>query len=681
LLTGKRAFEGETITETIAAVLKSEPEWEKLPSGTPWRIKELLEDCLQKNSHDRPHDISHAWLQVKKALREPVTSLPTGEGSAAPGLWKQATPWASAAVIAVAVAVVLWSLTRSGPQPLSRLMITTPPTAPLADSSGVDAVISPDGRQLVYPSNVGGTLRLYLRSMDDLTVTLIAGTEGQLIGDPFFSPDGKLLAFFSGGKLKKASLVGGPPTTICDAAGPGLSGSWGLDDTIVFSSSAEMGIGLYRVSASGGEPEVLASPDPEKRELAYRFPQILPGGTAVLFTILGGEGPQIAVLSLDSGEQSPLIERGRQARYVPTEYLVYETTGTGALTTGTLMAVSFDVESRQVTGDPVPILEGVRSYGYTLAGLDFSFSDEGTLVYVPVEEKPEYSVVWVDREGIEQLMTQEKRSYATPRISPDGGRVAFTIFAEDGQNVWIYDLEEDSFSRFTLVGSNGSPSWSPDGRWIVFQSTTAGLRSLYRQPSDGTGSPEQLTVGTGSAGQPNSWSSNGVLAFQTLGANSWDIETLSMAGSGERRPLIASPNLECCAMFSPMGRWLAYVSNETGQLHVYVSSFEKPTERWLVSGEEGGSQPLWSPDGTELFYRSGNKVMVVPVKTNPTFDPGKPRILFQGSYRSSTLSTGYQYYDISPDGQRFLMIKETGGKQINVVLNWFEELKRLVPTN
>ena len=256
------------------------------------------------------------------------------------------------------------------------------------------------------------------------------------------------------------------------------------------------------------------------------------------------------------------------------------------------------------------------------------------------------------------------------------------MFLEDGQNLWIYDLQDDSLSPFTLVGTNGSAAWSPDGKWIAFQSIRDGMRGIYRMPSDGGGPAEQLNTQTTSAQQPTSWSPDGsVLAFMRSDSDV-DVVTLPLEGDTGPQDFVASLSNECCAMFSPDGKWLSYVSNETGLAHVYVSPFSEPDVKWLVSGEEGGTQPVWSPDGKELFYRSGNQMMVVPIKTQPTLDAGKPRVLFEGPYRSSAISLNYQYYDIDPDGQRFLMIKEDReAGQINVVLNWFEELKRLVPTN
>jgi len=303
------------------------------------------------------------------------------------------------------------------------------------------------------------------------------------------------------------------------------------------------------------------------------------------------------------------------------------------------------------------------------------------------EQSAENSLVWVDRQGTERLLTEEKRNFGVPQISPDEKQVALYIGDRGGpRDLWIYHLEGDSFSRLTFEGPvNGPLIWTPDGKWITFRSTRGGaLGNLYRKAADGSGSTERLT--TSAFNQvPNSWSPDGsVLAFHELRSESGrDIWILPM-DSGEPELFISSPNIDCCAVFSPDGRWLAYVSDETGQPNVYVSPYPEPLGKWLVSGEEGGGEPVWSPDGTELFYRSGDRMMVVSVQTQPTFRPGKPTVLFEGSYVTSQALPGhYFHYDISTDGQQFLMIKreQQGEAQINVVLNWFEELKRLVPTN
>ncbi len=402
----------------------------------------------------------------------------------------------------------------------------------------------------------------------------------------------------------------------------------------------------------------------------------------MLFHIARGPvtSPQIAVLSLETGEQKILIEDGRQATYVNTGHLIYEQSGTG-----NLVAVLFDLATLEVTGGPVPVLQDVRQ---AIPGsVDYALSEEGTLVYVPRgSEGPKGERVWVDRDGTERLITKEARGYTMPRISPDETRVSVAIDEDDGsRNVWIYDFEHDLFNRLTFEGARNSvPIWTPDGKWITFDSNRDGPRHLFRRLADGSGPAEPLITTSPTAAIPSSWSPDGSeLAFSlNAGGGNRDIWILPMEGDREPRILITSPNNDCCAVFSPDGKWLAYVSGEQGLPSVYVSPYPKPDVKYLVSEEEGVGEPVWSPDGTELFYRSGNKMMVASIETEPTFRVSKLEELFQGSYGVSAVNPGFlQYYDISLDGQRFLMIKaEQTSAQINVVLNWFEELKRLVPT-
>ena len=440
----------------------------------------------------------------------------------------------------------------------------------------------------------------------------------------------------------------------------------GLTGTLFLGGGRE---GLFRVSAAGGTPQSITTPDLDRGETGHIWPEILPGGAAVLFTINRGEIPGIGVLSLETGEWKMVSEGGINPRYSPTGHLLY------VRTDQTLMAVPFDFKRFEVTSDPVPVFEGIGLI--RRGGAHFALSRDGMLVYSSATGLSDSSLVWVDRQGTERLVTEEKRTYGTPRVSPDGKRVALTIFEDSFHfNVWIYELERTSFSRLTFEGEmNGSPILSLDNKWIVFQSTRDGLRSLYRQPPDGSGSAEQLTTTTRSAQQTTSWSPDGsVITFTELG----DIKIFPMDGDGEPRVLIPGGSW---AAFSPDGQWLAYVVGEEGQLQVYVTRYPEANVKYLVSEEEGGASPVWSPNGTELFYRSGDRMMVVSVETEPVFSAGKPEVLFEGSYVSH--SGGMQYYDISPDGQQFLMLKEeqTTTGQINVVLNWFEELKRLVPTN
>ena len=687
LLTGKRTFGGKTVTDTLAKILEGEPNWKALPEGTPWRIQELLEDCLQKEVRNRPHDVSHLRIQIQKSLKEPATAPRVGVGSTGQSirrLWSMALGLVVLTAAVVGVAVWLLIQPSSPEQRLNRFVITPTSTAPLRTSGWNDLAISPDGRHFVYAATIGNVNQLYLRSLDDFVDRPIPGTEG-VVGSPFFSPDGESVGFFVGGSLKKVSLAGGSPITLCAAINPAQGGSWGLDDTIVFTAGAEGAPGLYRVPAAGGEREFLGNGNPGPEEGGYEKPHILPNGKSVLFGVyLPPNDYRTEVLSLDTGEQKIILESGKDAVYVETGHLIYEQAGTG-----NLMAVPFDLASLGVTGDPVPVLQGVR--GNLPGYVDYTVSENGTLVYIPggANVPHEHSLVWVDRDGTETLVTDEKRAFLAPRISPDGKQIAMIIGVPAvGAQLWVYDIPTDSLSRLTFEEQrSGSAAWSPDSKWLIFQSGEPGEGGMVRQPADGSLPPERLTS-TPARQQPNSWSSDGQFLAFIEGASSvtgtFDIGIFPLEG-GEPDYIVATPAMECCPKFSPDGKWIAYLSDESGRIQVYVRPFQGPDVKRLISDEEeGGTQPVWSPDGTELFYLSGGKMMVASIQANDqTLVAGKPRELFEGRYVSHSNPPGYQYYDISPDGKRFLMMKEGQIQQvqINVVLNWFEELKRLVPTN
>jgi len=665
LLTAKRAFEGETITETLAKILEGEPNWDVLPETLPSIIRFVLSRCFEKDPGRRLQHIDGARILIEEALTGSTTISPIG--LVRPTFWRRAIPWSTTLLMAVAAGVGFWILTRPLPQPLTKLTIHSPAEAPLSDEVSSQLAISPDGRKIVYQAQLSSGVQLFLRHLDDVTVTPLAGTQGAR--NPFFSPDGQSVGFVAAGQLRRVPIMGGAPIALWDMeeiVGEASRGASWFEDTIVFGTIG--GGGLYRVSADGGEPESLAVPDPEKGESNYQFPQVLPGGKAVLFSISGGDSWQTAVLSLETGEKKIILEEAKQAGYASTGHIVYELPGTG-----NLMGVPFDLARLEATGGPVSILEGVRQdRDYTV---DYTFSSDGTLVYIPRQTNVQ-SLVWVDREGTESVITQEEVSFGSPRISPNGKQVALAIAGEDVQNIWIYDFEGESLRRLTFEGGYVE-TWSPDGKWIIFQSGRE-LRALYRQLADGSGPIEQLTDPTPTSQMPQSLTPDGSVLTFDQGNDIW---VLPMDGNREPRPFITSPHFEGRAKFSPDGKWVAYVSDELGPLHVYVSPYPEPDVRWLVSGEEGGAEAVWSPDGKELFYRSGDQMMVVSVQTQPTFRFSRPEVLFEGSYVTTRFGGGYAYYDIAPDGQRFVMIKEedTAPAQINVVLNWFEELKRLVP--
>ncbi len=675
LLTSKRAFQGDTITETIAAVLKSEPDWEKLPENTPWRIQELLRRCLQKAVRDRLDGIANVRIEIKLALEDPTAVSPTGAARVVQPtrrLWAMAVGLVVLALVVGGMATWLFIQPSSPEQSLSRFVIRLPPPIVLRSGNSNALAISPDGRNFVYRGVWEGRTRLYLRSLDEVVDKPIPGTEG-VTGNAFFSPDGKSIGFFANNKLKKTSLAGGSPITLCDALSSGRSGDW-FEDTIVFAATLPTGQALYQVSANGGEPEMLATVNLDAGEGAYTNPDFLPDGKDFLFNIRLDTGHQTALLSLETGEQKVLLENARQARYLSTGHLLYEQSRTG-----NLMVVPFDLAALEVTGDSVPVVQGVRQI--PVGSVDYAISDNGTLVYVPSTSTGGFNLtlVWVDRQGQATPLIEDRNVYNRPRLSPDGQRVAVGARSGANPDIWIYDIGPGTRMRLTVEGNNFSPVWTPDGTRVTFSSTRDGPQDLYWKPADGSGQAELLlNMNSLNILTPTSWSpdSESLAFYEVNPASARDIWALPR--EGDALPFVATAFNERAPMFSPDGRWLAYVSDESGRDEIYVQPYPGPGGKWPISAE-GGTEPHWSADGRELFYRLGDKMMVVEVQSEPAFTSGRPQLVFEGPY---VLGNSVANYDISPDGQRFLMIKEEEGQQdqINVVLNWFEELKRLVPT-
>ncbi|MCZ6480142.1 MAG: protein kinase [candidate division NC10 bacterium] len=670
LLTGKRAFEGETIAETLAKILEGEPNWVALPDTTPWNIRNLLRRCLTKDPHDRLDGIANIRVEIKQALEEPATVTPTGvTGAAQPARLRLAVIVSLAAVLASFVtSIAIWMLVSSSPpspQLPTKFVITSSSAAPLYSRPGRSLAISPDGRRIAYQVGSMRRTQLYLRPLDEVTTTPIPGSYDLGGGPPVFSPDGESVVFVADGKLRKVSLPGGTPVTLCEMTNH-FGGSWGPGDVIVLALNE----GLYRVSAAGGEPEILANVDREKGEVEYRQPEVLPDGKTVLFTIGRENTSQIAVLSLETGEKKIVVEGGREAHYAPTGHLVYE-----AAQLGTLMAASFDPERQEITGQPVPVLSGISSAA--TGTMDYAFSGDGTLVYIPARSVAS-TLVWVDRRGKTQPLTDLKRAFNSPQLSPDGRRVAVTIGTANGGNIWIYDIARGTLTPLTFEGFNGFPVWAPDGRRLAFTSDRAGSLNLFWMQADGTGEVEQLSTNL-ERQTPFSWSPDGLLAYyQTTGGVDGDIWTLPLKGERRPRQFLATQFFEWYPMFSPDGSWIAFVSDQSGQFEVYVTPYPGPGGMMQIS-TGGGGRPLWAPNGRELFYRVQDKMMAVSIQTEPTFKAGTPRLLFEGAYGGLERRGGY---DVDSEG-RFLMMKEEEqtADQINVVLNWFEELKRLVPTN
>jgi Tol biopolymer transport system component len=685
LLTGKQAFQGETTTEILAAVLRGEPDWQALPASTPIKIRDLLGRCLQKDLNKRCRDAGDVRIEIEETLAAPAAAEPILRAKGIGVIDRRALILGlGALLLCTAISgLAVWNLKPSpSPQPVTRAVIDLPSGQQLVGLDiGPAVALSPSGTQLAYVARQSGTQQLFLRAMDSLEARPVVGTEGAM--GPFFSPDGQWVGFFAGGKLMKVLVSGGAALTLGDVGATPRGASWSRQGMIAFAPTTVSA--LLQVSDAGGTPQPLTRL--EKGDAAHRWPEFLPGGKAVLFAAgpnsINFTNSRLAVQPVGTGERRNLVQGGMSPRYAPTGHLIYAQGGS-------LMAVPFDPQRLEVTGTAVPVAEGVLQ-SPTTGDAQYSFSTTGSLVYVPGGIQTTQSrMVWVSRDGAEQPLAAPARAYQNPRLSPDGWRVAVTI-AEQESQIWLYDLSRDTSTRFTFEGSfNLLPVWTPDGKRIVFESNKEGPSNLFWQLADGSGGLERLTTSE-HIHVPSSWSRDGqLLAFIEINPTTQrDIWVLRMGGpspgSGqvhEAQPFLRTPFTESAPRFSPDGRWLAYVSDESGRFEVYVQPYPGPGGKWQVS-TEGGTEPVWNPNGRELFYRSSDKMMAVDIATQPGFAPGKPRMLFEGHY-APTLATSPNY-EVTSDGQRFLMLKPsesagTAPTQINVVLNWFEELKRRVPT-
>jgi serine/threonine-protein kinase len=683
MLSGKQAFAGEDVSHTLAAVIMKEPDWSVLPDRMPPPVGRLLRRCLTKDPKQRLRDIGEARIAIESCLAgtgNVGAAFESAWAEQAPPLqvWRRALPWGVAtATLAVALAgmslwVALQPAVRPATRPIARFVVTLPPGDRLALGNTPAVSLSPDGSRLVYVANHGGGTQLYVRAIGRFEATPVPGTEGAEI--PFFSPDGRSVGFFAGGKLKKVSLSGGAPLTICSA--PASRGaSWGSDGTIILAPS--LSLGLFQVSAAGGTPKPLSFPDRKKGELSHRWPQILPGNKEVLFTIWTGnfnwDYDRIGVLSLETGERRVLLEGGTYARYVPSGHLVYARAGE-------LLAVPFDLKQLEVTGPSVSMVQGI-SVTRALGVAQFSLSGDGSFAYVPGGSSvSERTLLWVDRKGASRPLLAPARAYGTPRLSPDGRRLAVGIYGAPG--LWLYDLARGALTRLTESTLSPHPIWTPDGERVTFASLESGVINLYRMPVDGSSGAERLT--TSENGQwPGSWSPDGrMLAFTEADPTTgYDLWVLKLEGDRKPRPFLQTPSNESGPIFSPDGRWLAYVSDESGRQEIYVRPFPGPGGKMQIS-TEGGNEPMWARNGRELFYRNGDKMMVTAVETQGVFAASQPKQLFEGHYETS-YNAFERDYDISPDRQEFLMVKaaeqESPPTQLNVVLNWSDELRRLAP--
>ncbi len=689
-LTGLSPFRGETPSDSIGAILHKDPEWALLPQATPAIIQLLLKRCLSKDASRRLRDIGDARVELNETLHNPSgTSLSLAstalmqsdrETKRKPAY----LAWTIAVLLAIGGGYAAWNAWLQ-PKPIpdtQRLLVDVGSEEPYQPHTSGGFAISPDGTLLVFRAGIDGSDRsLYIRPLDQLEAKQLLGTQGAR--QPFFSPDGRWIGFFAEDSLKKVSVSGGSPLTLCDAGGLPRGASWGDDGMIVFAPSTSAG--LSRVRDSGGKPEELTQLDESARERSHRWPEVLPGSKGVLFTtqVIGASFDEAIVEAYDfeSGDRTVLYHGASNPRYVSSGHLLFGQSGT-------LFAAPFDAKRMKMLGQPGPVFEGVVTEPPN-GGVHVSVSRNGTLVLNSGEVSSQMKLLsWTDRAGVAAPIDQAVRDISTVVISPDGKRLALQLTpeGETSFDIWTYEIERQVLSRLTFgEGNEFMPVWSPDGQWIVYSANdTTGFANLFMKRADGADQPTRLT--TYESGQfPSDWSPDGrhiLFAENHISNRSWNLATLDLSVDPPAKTILfETPFDESYATFAPNGQWIAYRSNESGQSEVYVRAFPGPGGRWQVS-TKGGTHPVWSPDGTELFYLDGRQVMSAPVVTDSEhFSVGSPEELFSTGPPSSFW---YPRIDIMPDGERFIMLQGAGGEerqelhQLTFVFNWFEELSQRV---
>jgi serine/threonine-protein kinase len=690
-LTGKPPFASETVSDTLAAVLREEPDWRSL-SSAPVAVQRLIKRCLKKDPQTRLHDIADAGLEIDDAMVESarlVVPVPGHQSWRIPVKRTVLTGVGAVLIVLAAVAFGLW-VGRSRPSSESSVRLTVPlPSGQQVERGGSPPLtLSGDGSRLVYVAKQReGRTQLYMRPFDRFEPEAVPGTEGGVA--PFFSPDGRWVGFYANGALQRVSVDGGAALKICDA--PAVwSSSWGQDDSIIFATAASPG-GLWRVPAGGGAPERLTTVDAASGELQHAYPQRLPNGD-VLYGVTTDRGWHLAQLTLATKQSHALSQPGTGgagAQYLESGHVIYPQGGG-------LVAVPFD-PVRGITGSPIPLLERLDTD--PSGGVAFAVSHSGTLAYIPRPSTlPVRALVLVERNGKATLLSQTRASYTHPRLSRDGKRIAVAIDSETGSDIWIYDVQRDTRTRLTSGGVNKYPVWSSDGQRITFQAARSGGVGLYSASLSGGDAEALIPSGTGdqAAGLsralagllpgtmplftsayphlPMSWSPDGEhLAFDERKPSA-ERDIWVLKKGGDPAPFLMTPFDESVPAFSPDGKWLAYVSDESGRSEVYVQPFPGPGAKWPIS-TDGGTEPSWSVDGNELFFRRGDQLLAVQVTSTPEFRSTRPQPVFEARYETIE---GARNYDVSADGKQFVVVRGEGvvpQEQFNVVLHWLSVLQ------
>ncbi len=695
MLTGTQPFTGETVSDTLAAVLKTEPDGSLLPEETPPPLRRLLRRCLVKDPKERLRDIGEARILLGERQPDPEIGSEAAAIRPSTALGKtealrRLLPWLLAAILAAALAGTWLFRSAAGPQPLPglvRLKVELSRGGDLPGNVGLGAatLVSPDGRVLAFIAQEGATRRLFVRRLDRSGTVALSGTEGARA--PFFSPDGRWIAFFSSEGLMKVGTEGGAPQRITEIRNAqGRGGTWSEEGVIVYAPGFDTG--LLRIQAAGGKPEPLTRLTPGSDERSHRWPSFLPGGQAVLFmtqrTGQDYDDADVEVVSLGTGARKVVLHGGSYPRFAPGGWLLFARENV-------LFAAPFDLAGLEVTGPARPVIPGVLASTGDQESADgsaqYDLSASGILLYREAgiaDRSRESTLVWVDREGRESPAFQEAMRVLTLEISPDGTRVAMEARTDRGVGVWIRDLQRGASAPLATDGDGSTqPVWSPDGRRLArCWRPRGGQRTIRIQAVDGAG-PERDIPPILATSIPQSWSPDGktLLVVDYSAANSEDIWALPLEGGGKPTALVESPGSDAEARFSPDGRWYVYMSDDSGTFQVYAAPFPGPGPRWQVS-TSGGGQARWSRDGREIYFVSPvqNHLMEVPVQeSGGKLQVGVPREVYPGWLGSHPARP---VYDEHPDGKRFLLLKrqpqmaDTDSSHVMMVFGWLEELKR-----
>jgi len=654
MLTGGRAFAADDISDTLAFVITKDPDWAALPRDTPQPLRKLLRRCLEKDRTRRLADIADARFELDEAFHPDPSTHVGAVHNAAHSSWALLLPWSLAAIAAVFAIAALWAPWQTSERrSATRFATDLGANAPLVlEANGAPALaLSPDASSLAFIGrSADGEGQLYVRRLNQLTAVSIERTDGAV--SPFFSPDGQWIAYFAGGKLKKVSINGGASIALCDAPAP-RGGAWLDNGAIILATGSTSA--LVRVSAAGGKPEAVTQLG--DGEVTHRWPQVIDGGKAILFTSSASNGQyedaSLVVQQLPSGSRKVVMKGGFYGRYVASGHLLY-------LHSGTLFAMPFDLRRLEAVGAAVPAVEGVSAVAGTGAA-QFDVAN-GTLVYVAGEgEDINAPLIWLDSHGKTAPLRTTRANWGNVRFAPDGQRLAFTITAGERQ-LWVYEWSRDRMTQLTFDPSNGAdPVWSPDGKDVVFTSKQGPDANLFVRHADGTGAAVRLTSGRGSQ-TATSWHPSGKFLAYSEVRNGSDLMILPLEGNSESgwKPgtpevLLANPWPEFDASFSPDGRWVAYSSLEAGRPEIFVEPFPRTGGKWKVSMDSGGRYPVWSRVKPELMFEAlnGAQLMTATYTTDGhSFRSERPRLWGEG--RLARLN-GQRGFDLHPDGERVVI--------------------------